>query len=175
MVCGLKKPGNHCSWTVLSVFNLYYFLLPLLSSCLELSKSQLNSISNRLETDKKRTGNRQWSYHWAQDRWVRQQGGKAQKIPWCLGISLSGSISSWLVEDGMVPGDMEKWIMSVGLARERPDLSQYSYHSKGSKISFVWESTPCTSDRIFPKQGWLCLDFLNTRGMVSTIYFNVIW
>lgn len=26
VVCGLKKPGNHSSQTVLSVFNLYHFL-----------------------------------------------------------------------------------------------------------------------------------------------------
>lgn len=53
MVCGLKKPGNHCSRTELSVLNSYHFLLPLLSSCLELSKSQLNSIRNRFETGRK--------------------------------------------------------------------------------------------------------------------------
>lgn len=53
IVCGLKKPGNLCSWTVLSAFNSYHFLLPLLLSCLELSKSQLNSIRNRFETGRK--------------------------------------------------------------------------------------------------------------------------
>lgn len=38
VVCGWKKPGYHCSQTVLSVFNPHHFLLRLLSSYLELSK-----------------------------------------------------------------------------------------------------------------------------------------
>ena len=44
-------------------------------------------------------------------------------MPGRLGISLSGSISGWFLEDVKVPGEMEKWLISVELARERPDLS----------------------------------------------------
>lgn len=57
VVCGLKKPGNLCSQTVLSVCNLYHYLSPLLPSCLDLSKTQLNSTRNRFESDKKQAGN----------------------------------------------------------------------------------------------------------------------
>jgi len=76
VVCRLKRVGELFSQTILSVFNLCQILLPLLSSCLELSKSQLNSIRKRFETDKK-TGNE--ALLDTQDRWMRQQGEWVQK------------------------------------------------------------------------------------------------